>query len=190
MIDYIATTFPFNPIISPTPLEYDVHVYQSPSKTSVLLSSSITHTYSGWFVENSFYYDGFEVCPCPDMSLYQRMLKTMLQRNGTRYFEVWLICYRLLYTKVIGRRVNTQSQFRMPLDYLVFRRCKVIPQGSIFIQISKFDVELCIASSSEAAFMTGLERNSDIVFAASYAPLMEVSSLHVLTIESDVETII
>ena len=30
-------------------------------------------------------------------------------------------------------------------------------------------------SSGEAAFMTGLERNSDIVFAASYAPLLQVS---------------
>lgn len=30
-------------------------------------------------------------------------------------------------------------------------------------------------SVSEAVFMTGLERNSDIVFAASYAPLLGVS---------------
>lgn len=30
-------------------------------------------------------------------------------------------------------------------------------------------------SSAEAAFMTGLERNSDIVFAASYAPLLNVN---------------
>lgn len=32
-----------------------------------------------------------------------------------------------------------------------------------------------VGSSGEAAFMTGLERNSDIVFAASYAPLLMVS---------------
>lgn len=31
-------------------------------------------------------------------------------------------------------------------------------------------------SAAEAAFMTGLERNSDIVFAASYAPLLGVST--------------
>ena len=31
------------------------------------------------------------------------------------------------------------------------------------------------SSAAEAAFMTGLERNSDIVFAASYAPLLQVS---------------
>lgn len=30
-----------------------------------------------------------------------------------------------------------------------------------------------IGSSGEAAFMTGLERNSDIVFAAAYAPLLQ-----------------
>jgi len=30
-----------------------------------------------------------------------------------------------------------------------------------------------LASTGEAAFMTGLERNSDIVFAASYAPLLQ-----------------
>ncbi|KAG6837456.1 hypothetical protein H0H93_008999 [Arthromyces matolae] len=32
------------------------------------------------------------------------------------------------------------------------------------------------SSTGEAAFMTGLERNSDIVFAASYAPLLNVSN--------------
>lgn len=48
-----------------------------------------------------------------------------------------------------------------------------------------------IGSSGEAAFMTGLERNSDIVFAASYAPLLMVglmicynqSDTNIITIE-------
>lgn len=40
-----------------------------------------------------------------------------------------------------------------------------------------------IGSSGEAAFMTGLERNSDIVFAASYAPLFMVISDINITIE-------
>lgn len=31
-----------------------------------------------------------------------------------------------------------------------------------------------LGAAGEAAFMTGLERNSDIVFAASYAPLLQV----------------
>lgn len=40
-------------------------------------------------------------------------------------------------------------------------------------------------SVSEAAFMTGLERNSDIVFAASYAPLLGVRWFHhVFLVES------
>lgn len=34
-----------------------------------------------------------------------------------------------------------------------------------------------LGASGEAAFMTGLERNSDIVFAASYAPLLQVRHL-------------
>lgn len=33
--------------------------------------------------------------------------------------------------------------------------------------------ELATGSIGEAAYMTGLERNSDIVFAASYAPLLQ-----------------
>lgn len=34
-----------------------------------------------------------------------------------------------------------------------------------------------IAAAGEAVFMTGLERNSDIVFAAAYAPLLNVSKV-------------
>lgn len=34
-----------------------------------------------------------------------------------------------------------------------------------------------LGAAGEAAFMTGLERNSDIVFAASYAPLLQVRYL-------------
>ncbi|KAF8839676.1 glycoside hydrolase family 51 protein [Paxillus ammoniavirescens] len=41
---FIATTYPFNPILDPVPLQYDNHVYQTP----------------GWFIENAFYYDSFE----------------------------------------------------------------------------------------------------------------------------------
>ena len=33
---------------------------------------------------------------------------------------------------------------------------------------------ILLGSAGEAAFMTGLERNADIVFAASYAPLIQV----------------
>ncbi|KAF7334218.1 putative alpha-L-arabinofuranosidase A [Mycena sanguinolenta] len=43
-LHFIATTDTFNPILSPNPLQYDIHVYQTPT----------------WFTQNSFFYDGFE----------------------------------------------------------------------------------------------------------------------------------
>ncbi|OBZ77389.1 putative alpha-L-arabinofuranosidase A [Grifola frondosa] len=43
-LQFIATTDTFNPLLTPNPLQYDVHVYQTPS----------------WFAQNAFYYDGFE----------------------------------------------------------------------------------------------------------------------------------
>ncbi|KAK0218701.1 glycoside hydrolase superfamily [Armillaria fumosa] len=100
-LHFIATTFPFNPNLDPTPTEYDVHVYQS----------------STWMSENSFYYDDF-------------------QRNGTKYFE--------------GEYATTEND-----------------QGSTF-QYSTVE-----AATADAVFMTGFERNADIVFAASYAPLLQ-----------------
>ncbi|KZT10533.1 glycoside hydrolase family 51 protein [Laetiporus sulphureus 93-53] len=103
-INYIATTYPFNPIISPTPKQYDVHVYQTPD----------------WFIENAFYYDNFE-------------------RNGTRYFQGEYASIRFLYPTVLS-------------------------------------------STAEAAYMTGFERNADIVFAASYAPLLQVREVTQVTI--------
>ncbi|KAI9568675.1 glycoside hydrolase family 51 protein [Boletus coccyginus] len=42
--DLIATTSPFNPILSPVPTQYDNHVYATPD----------------YFVENTFYYDAYE----------------------------------------------------------------------------------------------------------------------------------
>ncbi len=64
--DFIATTFPFNPILDPTPTEYDVHVYQSSSKTwNIPLIAKLyskMHHDTAWMSENSFYYDDFQVC--------------------------------------------------------------------------------------------------------------------------------
>ncbi|KAH7921558.1 glycoside hydrolase family 51 protein, partial [Leucogyrophana mollusca] len=105
---FIATSYPFNPIITPTPLQYDNHVYQTP----------------GWFVENAFYYDSFE-------------------RNGTYYFEGE---YAVIST-------NASNLYG------------TIAEGHLMYPTVQ-------GSTGEAAFMTGLERNSDIVFAASYAPLL------------------
>uniref|UniRef100_A0A8H7XS73 non-reducing end alpha-L-arabinofuranosidase n=1 Tax=Psilocybe cubensis TaxID=181762 RepID=A0A8H7XS73_PSICU len=107
-IHFIATSNAFNPILSPNPTEYDVHVYQTPT----------------WFAQNSFYYDGFE-------------------RNGTKYFEGEYAAISTNPDNIFG----STSQGRLTFPTMQ-------------------------SSAGEAAFMTGLERNSDIVFAASYAPLL------------------
>lgn len=109
-LNYIATAYPFNPPIYPTPLQYDVHVYQTPE----------------WFVENAFYYDSFE-------------------RNGTKYFE----------GEYAAISTNPNDLYGTPAD------------GRLLYPTMQ-------SSTGEAAFMTGLERNSDIVFAAAYAPLLQL----------------
>ncbi|KAH8083330.1 glycoside hydrolase family 51 protein [Cristinia sonorae] len=108
-LQFIATSNTFNPILSPNPTQYDVHVYQTP----------------GWFAQNSFIYDGF-------------------QRNGTTYFE----------GEYAAISTNANNLFGTP------------DQGRLLWPTMQ-------SSTGEAAFMTGLERNSDIVFAASYAPLLQ-----------------
>ncbi|KDR74756.1 hypothetical protein GALMADRAFT_227157 [Galerina marginata CBS 339.88] len=99
-LHFIATSNVGSPVLTPKPTEYDIHVYDAPT----------------WFVQNTFYYDGFK-------------------RDGTQYFEGE---YAVTKTPAVGR---------LPFPTL----------------------ESAVA---EAAFMTGLERNSDIVFAAAYAPLL------------------
>ncbi|KAI0372021.1 glycoside hydrolase family 51 protein [Pilatotrama ljubarskyi] len=108
-IRFIATTNAWDPILSPTPQSYDVHVYQTPN----------------WFYQNAFYYDGF-------------------QRNGTTYFE----------GEYAAISTNPNDIFGSVSD------------GRLAFPTMQ-------SASGEAAFMTGLERNSDIVFAASYAPLLQ-----------------
>jgi len=107
-IRFIATSNTFNPVLSPNPTDYDVHVYQTPT----------------WFAQNSFFYDGF-------------------QRNGTKYFEGEYAAISTNPNDIFGTPANGR---------LVFPTMQ--------------------SAAGEAAFMTGLERNSDIVFAASYAPLL------------------
>ncbi|KAJ7512579.1 alfa-L-arabinofuranosidase precursor [Mycena galericulata] len=107
-LHFIATSDTFNPILTPDALQYDVHVYQTPT----------------WFAQNSFYYDGFE-------------------RNATRYFE----------GEYAAISTNSSDIFGTPAD-------------------GRLTFPTMQSSSGEAAFMTGLERNSDIVFSASYAPLL------------------
>jgi len=107
-LNFIATSNTFNPILSPNPLQYDVHVYQTPT----------------WFAENSFFYDGFE-------------------RNETTYFEGEYAAISMNSSDIFGSPANGR---------LVFPTMQ--------------------SSAGEAAFMMGLERNADIVFSASYAPLL------------------
>ncbi|CDO70623.1 hypothetical protein BN946_scf184748.g21 [Trametes cinnabarina] len=108
-IRFIATTDAWDPILSPVPQSYDVHVYQTPT----------------WFFQNAFYYDDF-------------------QRNGTTYFE----------GEYAAISTNANDIFGTPAD-------------------GRLTFPTMQSASGEAAFMTGLERNSDIVFAASYAPLLQ-----------------
>ncbi|KAL5476990.1 hypothetical protein ACEPAI_3176 [Sanghuangporus weigelae] len=108
-IQFIATTNAWSPTLSPTPQNYDVHVYQTPT----------------WFYQNAFYYDGF-------------------QRNGTLYFE----------GEYAAISSNPNDLFGTPAN-------------------GRFTFPVMSGSAGEAAFMTGLERNSDIVFAAAYAPLLQ-----------------
>ncbi|KAH8083329.1 glycoside hydrolase family 51 protein [Cristinia sonorae] len=112
-LQFIATTNTFDPLLSPNPTQYDVHVYQTP----------------GWFAENAFMYDGFE-------------------RNGTTYFEGEYAAISTNSSNIFG----TPETGRLPWPTMQ-------------------------SSTGEAAFMTGLERNSDIVFAASYAPLLQTPDL-------------
>ncbi|KAJ3784620.1 arabinofuranosidase [Lentinula aff. detonsa] len=107
-LSFLATSDTFNPVLTPNPAEWDIHVYQTPS----------------WFAENSFIYDGF-------------------QRNGTHYFE----------GEYAAISTNADDIFGTPAD-------------------GRLTFPTMQSSTGEAAFMIGLERNSDIVFAASYAPLL------------------
>ncbi|KAI5118901.1 hypothetical protein M0805_002817 [Coniferiporia weirii] len=108
-LQFLATSDTFDPVLTPSPELYDIHVYQTPT----------------WFAQNSFIYDGFE-------------------RNGTKYFE----------GEYAAVSTNANDIFGTPAD-------------------GRFSYPVMSGSAGEAAFMTGLERNSDIVFAASYAPLLQ-----------------
>ncbi|THH09564.1 hypothetical protein EW145_g1917 [Phellinidium pouzarii] len=119
-LQFLATTDTFDPILTPTPQLYDIHVYQTPSaftKRDYNHASDASRESTAWFAENSFIYDGFE---------------------GE---------YAAIST-------NANDIFGTPAD-------------------GRFSYPTMSGSAGEAAFMTGLERNADIVFAASYAPLLQ-----------------
>ncbi|KAH0833369.1 glycoside hydrolase family 51 protein [Lanmaoa asiatica] len=104
-LKFIATTFPFNPILDPVPKEYDLHVYASPGKSRFILASSEMNTMV-YFLSCSF-----PISPHSETA-------------------------------------HTTSRCDLPRNAMHYD------------------------SLGEAAYMTGFERNSDIVFATSYAPLL------------------
>ncbi|KAL0063868.1 hypothetical protein AAF712_009222 [Marasmius tenuissimus] len=66
----MATSNVQDPPLTPTPVEWDLHVYQTPCETVDtfdLINSA--RRFAAWFFQNAFQYDDFE-------------------RNGTKYFEV------------------------------------------------------------------------------------------------------
>ncbi|KAJ3517525.1 hypothetical protein NLJ89_g441 [Agrocybe chaxingu] len=127
-IHFIATTNTFNPVLTPNPTEYDVHVYQTPT----------------WFAQNSFFYDGFQVSGFLFLSFaYIMMSLCNRQRNGTKYFE----------GEYAAISTNRNDIFDPPSN------------GRLVYPTMQ-------NAAGEAAFMTGLERNGDIVCAAAYAPLI------------------
>ncbi|KAF7323682.1 putative alpha-L-arabinofuranosidase A [Mycena kentingensis (nom. inval.)] len=107
-LEFLATTQLGNPVLSPKPPQYDLHVYQTPT----------------WFAQNSFMYDN-------------------IARDGTMYFE----------GEYAAISTNSSDIFGTP-------------------EHGRLTFPTMQSAAGEAAFMTGLERNADIVFAASYAPLL------------------
>ncbi|TDL26964.1 glycoside hydrolase [Rickenella mellea] len=100
-----------------------------------------------WFAQNSFYYDSFAVGDIIIMTQPSCRLLTASgtpQRDGTKYFEGEFAVISTNPRKLYG----SPSEGRLVWPTI---------EGTV----------------GEAAFMTGLERNADIVFAASYAPLLQ-----------------
>jgi alpha-L-arabinofuranosidase len=145
----MATSHVDDPVLDPKPTEYDVHVYQSPS-TLYLNIPIFQHSYISpldWFAKNAFYYDDFKVglCQTPTCPI---ILIHLQKRDGTKYFEGE-------YAAISTNDSDVWSSIG---------RLKFPTMQSMFT-LNKLDrYELWLSGASgEAAFMTGLERNSDIV---------------------------
>lgn len=136
----------------------------------------------GWRRLTTRFSDDFEVC-FPRFRQVDLNVLTWSQRNGTTYFEGEYSCQtdrngdRWAYPSVLCKSLSLS-------------RCSTPKPTHL----------LCIpAAISEGAYMTGLERNSDIVFAAAYAPVLNhvnatdwvcvdpFAQLHVLTKLADPE---
>ncbi|TDL26965.1 glycoside hydrolase family 51 protein [Rickenella mellea] len=104
------------------------------------------HQYSTptWFAQNSFQYDYYP-------------------RDGRKYFAGEYAAISTDPNNLFG----SPSQGRMLWPTI---------EGGFFTSFLPFRIESqvrFIGSVGEAAYMTGLERNADIVFAAAYAPLLQ-----------------
>ncbi|KAJ7716262.1 alpha-L-arabinofuranosidase C-terminus-domain-containing protein [Mycena maculata] len=92
-LHFIATTDTFDPILSPDPLQYDIHVYQTPT----------------WFAQNSFFYDGFEV------NHYSHPLNSITdkcdKRNATTYFEGEYAAISLNSSDIFGTPADRRLTF-------------------------------------------------------------------------------
>ncbi|KAF9237539.1 glycoside hydrolase family 51 protein [Melanogaster broomeanus] len=131
---FIATSYPFNPILDPVPLQYDNHVYQTPS----------------WFVENAFYYDSYErngtyyfqgeyaaisynasdvfgtgrlMYPTVESSVSEAAYMTGFERNGDIVFAA---SYAPLLMNV--------AQYQWTPNLVAFDASEVYPSTSYFVQ--------------------------------------------------------
>ncbi|EJD05374.1 glycoside hydrolase [Fomitiporia mediterranea MF3/22] len=102
-----------------------------------------TDTFDPVLTPNSELYD-IHVYQTPTWFYQNAFIYDGFERNGTKYFEGE-------YASISS---NPNDIFGTPAD-------------------GRFTFPVMSGSAGEAAFMTGLERNADIVFAASYAPVLQ-----------------
>lgn len=69
-------------------------------------------------------------------------------------------------------QAHSQLTQMVIITQFLFQLCKVSNT-----KLPRITPSFFVGAIDEAAFMTGLERNSDIVIGASYAPLLNVSCL-------------
>ncbi|KAK0200311.1 glycoside hydrolase superfamily [Desarmillaria ectypa] len=120
-LHFIATTDPFNPILDPTPTEYDVHVYQSSRNGDTVFAASyaplLQHNSQADWHPNLVVFDAD-----PSVSYYVQQLfsvyrgdeyipSTLPERNGTVFWSV------VRKTSVINRNNNaTNMTFELPFS--------------------------------------------------------------------------
>ncbi|KAG7091743.1 hypothetical protein E1B28_008144 [Marasmius oreades] len=118
-----------------------------------------------WFFQNAFFYDSFVVCL--ENSIIARTALNRLPSAIARRYTLLRGTYAFACHKLLGALLK--------LIFLQGEYAAISTNaGDIFGTPAdgRLVFPTMASSSGEACFMTGLERNSDIVFAASYAPLL------------------